>query len=42
MFFIGEEKHYSWDLEPGGWELQRMSEYGNKAQDMYNRFVNGM
>ncbi len=42
VFFIGEEKHYSWDLEPGGWELQRMSEYGNKAQDMYNRFVNGM
>lgn len=35
VFFIGEEKHYPWDLEPGGLELQRISEYGSKAQDRF-------
>lgn len=41
VFVVGENKKYPWNLEPDGWELQRMSEYTAKAQDMYNRFVSG-
>ena len=39
-FSAGGEPQYQWNLEIGGWERQRMSDYTVKAQDMYKRFVN--